>query len=78
MRACTHESKHFFDRSLFVFCCGVCLDVFLSTFPGCPVCVCMRMCMCACRCVCVYACVWGVVVVYVCYRMKSYSDMYII
>jgi len=57
MRACTHESKHFFDRSLFVFCCGVCLDVFCQHFQvvlyACVcVCVCVRVGVCACMRVC--------------------------
>lgn len=63
MRVCTHESKHFLERSLFAFCSGYDCMLFCQLFSGCPVCVYAYVCMCACRCVCRCMCVWGVVVV---------------
>ena len=64
----TRVRVHARERTLFgafTFCFLFCvwLYAFLSTFPGCPVCVYAYVCMYACMRVCRCMCVWGVVVV---------------
>ena len=59
MRACTHESKHFLERSLFAFCPGCDCMLFCQHFQV-VLYACMRMCVCVRVGACVGVCVCGV------------------